>query len=64
MALDTNQANPLQETLDLLILKAIGNGELHGLGSPDVSNRSLAAHLPSDPVLSFQLYTGWRKPDG
>jgi transcriptional regulator len=27
-----NQTNLLQGTLDLLILKAIGDGELHGLG--------------------------------
>lgn len=27
-----NQANLLQGTLDLLILQAIGDGELHGLG--------------------------------
>src|ERR1700744_4227980 len=27
-----NQANLLQGTLDLLILKALGTGELHGLG--------------------------------
>jgi hypothetical protein len=27
-----NQTNPLQGTLDLLILQAIGEGELHGLG--------------------------------
>jgi len=30
--LERNQANLLQGTLDLLILKAIGNGEFHGLG--------------------------------
>jgi PadR family transcriptional regulator, regulatory protein PadR len=30
--LDRNQANLLQGTLDLLILKAIGDGEFHGLG--------------------------------
>jgi PadR family transcriptional regulator PadR len=29
---DRNQANLLQGTLDLLILKAIGDGEFHGLG--------------------------------
>ena len=27
-----NQANLLQGTLDLLILKALGDGEMHGLG--------------------------------
>lgn len=30
--MDRNQTNLLQGTLDLLILKAIGDGELHGLG--------------------------------
>jgi transcriptional regulator len=30
--MDQNQTNLLQGTLDLLILKAIGAGELHGLG--------------------------------
>lgn len=30
--MDSNQANLLQGTLDLLILKALGPGELHGLG--------------------------------
>ncbi len=30
--MDRNQANLLQGTLDLLILKAIGDGEFHGLG--------------------------------
>ena len=30
--MDRNQTNLLQGTLDLLILKAIGEGELHGLG--------------------------------
>jgi transcriptional regulator len=30
--LERNQANLLQGTLDLLILKAIGDGEFHGLG--------------------------------
>jgi PadR family transcriptional regulator, regulatory protein PadR len=30
--LQQNQANLLQGTLDLLILKAIGDGEFHGLG--------------------------------
>jgi PadR family transcriptional regulator, regulatory protein PadR len=29
---EQNQANLLQGTLDLLILKAIGDGEFHGLG--------------------------------
>jgi len=29
---ERNQANLLQGTLDLLILKAIGDGEFHGLG--------------------------------
>jgi PadR family transcriptional regulator, regulatory protein PadR len=28
----TNQTNLLQGTLDLLILKALGDGEMHGLG--------------------------------
>lgn len=30
--MDRTQANLLQGTLDLLILKAIGDGEFHGLG--------------------------------
>jgi PadR family transcriptional regulator PadR len=30
--LERNRANLLQGTLDLLILKAIGDGEFHGLG--------------------------------
>lgn len=30
--MDQNQTSLLQGTLDLLILKAIGEGELHGLG--------------------------------
>ena len=30
--MSTNQTNLLQGTLDLLILKALGPGELHGLG--------------------------------
>ena len=30
--MDRNQANLLQGTLDLLILKAVGDGEFHGLG--------------------------------
>lgn len=30
--MERNQANLLQGTLDLLILRAIGDGELHGLG--------------------------------
>ena len=30
--MEQNQANLLQGTLDLLILKAIGDGEFHGLG--------------------------------
>jgi transcriptional regulator len=30
--MDTKQTNLLQGTLDLLILKALGAGELHGLG--------------------------------
>jgi transcriptional regulator len=30
--MDNNQTNLLQGTLDLLILKAIGDGEFHGLG--------------------------------
>jgi PadR family transcriptional regulator PadR len=30
--LERNQANLLQGTLDLLILKALGDGEFHGLG--------------------------------
>jgi PadR family transcriptional regulator PadR len=33
------QANLLQGTLDLLVLKALGPGELHGLGSRAASNR-------------------------
>ena len=32
MELESNQASLLQGTLDLLILKAIGDGEFHGLG--------------------------------
>src|SRR5215472_17174221 len=31
-AMGQNQTNLLQGTLDLLILKAIGEGEMHGLG--------------------------------
>ncbi len=30
--MERNQANLLQGTLDLLILKAVGDGEFHGLG--------------------------------
>jgi PadR family transcriptional regulator PadR len=30
--MEPNQANLLQGTLDLLILKALGDGEFHGLG--------------------------------
>ena len=30
--MERNQANLMQGTLDLLILKAIGDGEFHGLG--------------------------------
>lgn len=30
--MNSNQTNLLQGTLDLLILKALGQGELHGLG--------------------------------
>jgi PadR family transcriptional regulator, regulatory protein PadR len=30
--MEQNQANLLQGTLDLLILKAVGDGEFHGLG--------------------------------
>lgn len=30
--MEQNQANLLQGTLDLLILKALGDGEFHGLG--------------------------------
>jgi PadR family transcriptional regulator PadR len=30
--MERNQTNLLQGTLDLLILKAIGDGEMHGLG--------------------------------
>jgi PadR family transcriptional regulator PadR len=30
--MEQNQANLLQGTLDLLVLKAIGDGEFHGLG--------------------------------
>ncbi|MGB6744527.1 MAG: PadR family transcriptional regulator [Terracidiphilus sp.] len=30
--MERNQANLLQGTLDLLILKALGDGEFHGLG--------------------------------
>ena len=39
------QTNLLQGTLDLLILKALGTGELHGLGFRGASTRSRRGHL-------------------
>jgi hypothetical protein len=51
---ERNQANLLQGTLDLLILKAIGDGELQGL----------ALRGMSGPGRFFPLFTAWKKLDG
>lgn len=62
--MERNQANLLQGTLDLLILKAIGDGELQGLALRGMSRRSRRAHSTSGPGRFFPLFTAWKKLDG
>jgi PadR family transcriptional regulator, regulatory protein PadR len=67
--LDRNQANLLQGTLDLLILKARGDGESHGLGAArrvEQITRGTFTVTPGSlfPALHRMKEAGWRKPDG
>ena len=59
-----SQVNFLQGTLDLFILKAVGEGELHGLGiSRRVEQISRGAFRVKPGSLS-QLFTEWRRLAG
>ena len=54
----------LQGTLDMLILKSLLAGEMHGLESRAESSSSPAALFRSSPARSFLRYTAWRKKAG
>ena len=54
-----NQTNLLQGTLDLLILMAIGDGEMHGLG---ISRR--VEQITEGTFRCFRHCNGWRKRGG
>jgi PadR family transcriptional regulator PadR len=54
-----NQTNLLQGTLDLLILMAIGDGEMHGLG---ISRR--VEQITEGTFRCFRHCIGWRKRGG
>lgn len=62
--MEQNQTNLLQGTLDLLILKALGDGEFHGLGFRAESSRSRKAHFRSSPARFSQPFIAWRRPGG
>ena len=64
--MERNQANLLQGTLDLLILKAIGDGEFHGLGIArrvEAITRDTFSVRPGSlfPALHRMEEAGWLK---
>jgi PadR family transcriptional regulator PadR len=61
---ERNQANLLQGTLDLLILKAIGDVEFHGLGIARRVEQITGDTFKVRPGRSFPLFTAWKKQDG
>ncbi len=55
----------LQGTLDLLVLKALAPGPLHGLGvSHRIEQITKGTFLRSSLVPFFPLYTAWKKRVG
>ena len=59
-----SQVNFLQGTLDLLILKAVGEGELHGLGISRRVEQISRGAFRVKPGSLFQLFTEWRRLAG
>jgi hypothetical protein len=62
--MSTKQTSLLQGTLDLLILKALGAGELHGLGVSHRIGKLRKGHFSSSLVRYSWLCTAWRKQAG
>ena len=54
----------LQGTLDLLILKAVSAGELHGLGVSRRIQQITAGTFHVQPARCFLRCTDWRKRGG
>ena len=59
-----NQVSLLQGTLDLLILKAVGEGELHGLGISRRIEQVTRGTFQVKPGSLFQLFTEWKRLAG
>ena len=54
----------LQGTLDLLILKSLVAGEMHGLGVSRRIQQITSGTFVVKPARSFPPYTGWKKRGG
>ncbi len=62
--MSSKQTNLLQGTLDPLILKALGTGELHGLGISRRVEQITQGTFLVNLVFCFPLFTAWRKQVG
>lgn len=61
-SMEQNQTNLLQRTLDLLILKALGDGKFHGLGISHRIEQITKAHFRSNPDRFSQPLIAWKRP--
>ena len=59
-----DQTNLLQGTLDMMILKALALGDLHGLGVSRCIEQITKAHSKSSPARSSRLCIGWKNKAG
>ena len=59
-----SQVNLLQGTLDLLILKAVGQGELHGLGISRRIEQITHGTFQVNRDCFFRPCTEWKRPAG
>ena len=62
--MSAKQTNLLQGTLDLLILKALGTGELHGLGISRRIEQITQGTFLVNPARCSLPCTAWKKPAG
>ena len=59
-----NQVNLLHGTLDLLILKVLGDGEFHGLGIAPARRADQPGHVQGQAGIAISGFTAWKKLDG
>ena len=62
--MSSRRATLLQGTLDLLILKALSTGELHGLGVSRRIEQMTGGTFVVQPARCFLHFTGSKKPGG